>query len=115
VGMVKAAELKAGMTLAAPLKDLAGRTLLKEGAVLTDRYIQHIRDWGFEELAVQGQGEPPPPPPVVGYQIEGRSFAEVAAEVERRWSRSADDATLSRLKAAVLARVAELVRLHGGS
>jgi hypothetical protein len=113
--MIKAAELKAGMKLAGPLKDLAGRTLLKEGAALTDQYILRIRKWGFEEVAVQGEGEAPPPPPVVGYEIKGRSFAEVAAEVERRWSRSAGDAVLARLKAAVLARVQELVKLHGGS
>jgi hypothetical protein len=51
----------------------------------------------------------------VGYAIEGRSLAEVSAEVERRFSHSADDATLARLKAAILGRIAELVRLHGGN
>ncbi len=115
MGMVKAAELKAGMKLSAPLKDLAGRTLLKEGAELTDQYIQRIRNWGFEEIAVQGEGEAPALPPVVGYPIEGRSFAQVSEEVERRFSRSLEDATLRRLKTAVLGRVKELVSLHGGS
>ncbi|HOX08294.1 MAG TPA: hypothetical protein PK280_18005 [Planctomycetota bacterium] len=115
MGMVKAADLKAGMKLSAPLKDLSGRTLLKEGAELTEQYIQRIRSWGFEEVAVQGQGEAPPPPPVVGFPIAGRSYAEVAAQVERRFSRSGEEPTLARLKAAVLGRIQELVRLHGGS
>jgi hypothetical protein len=115
LGMVKAADLKAGMKLAALLKDLSGRTLLKEGAELTDQYIQRIQKWGFEEVAIQGEGEAMPPPPVVGYRIEGRSFADISAEIERRFSRSTEDRTLLRLKAAVLGRVKELVRLHGGS
>ena len=115
MGMIKAAELKPGMKLAVPLKDLAGRTLLKEGAELTEQYIQRIRSWGFEELAVQGAGEMPPPPPVVGYQIKDRSWAEISVEVERRFSLSAADPLLARLKTAVLGRVRELVRLHGGS
>ena len=115
MGMVKSADLKAGMKLSEPLKDLAGRTLLKEGAELTEHYIERIRNWGFEEIAVQGAGEAAPPPPVIGYPIAGRSCAEVAAEVERRFSLSAADANLVRLKAAVLARVKELVVLHGGN
>jgi hypothetical protein len=52
---------------------------------------------------------------VVGYRIAGRSFAEVAAEVERRFSLSGGDAVLGRLKTAVLDRVHRLVELHGGS
>lgn len=115
MGMTKVAELKPGMKLSAPLKDLAGRTLLKEGAELTEQYIQRIKNWGFEEVAVQGSGEPEAPPPVVGYEIAGRSYADVSALVDRRFSRSGTDATLMRLRAAMLARVKELVRLHGGS
>lgn len=115
MGMVKSADLKPGMKLAQPLKDLAGRTLLKEGAELTEQYIARIRSWGFEEISVQGAGEAPPPPPVIGYRIAGRSYAEVAAEVERRFGLSAGDPHLARVKAAVLARIKELVVLHGGS
>lgn len=115
MGMIKAADLKAGMVLAQALKDLAGRTLLKEGAELTDQYIQRIRNWGFEELAVRGEGEAPAPPPVVGYQIKGRAWPEIAAEIERRFSLSLADPTVMKLKAAVLDRVRELVRLHAGS
>ena len=114
MGMVKAADLKAGMKLSAPLKDLAGRTLLKDGAELTDQYILRIRNWGFEEIAVQEEGQAPPPPPVVGYRIEGRTLQEVSEEVERRFSRSGGDAVLETLKAAVLDRVKDLVELHGG-
>jgi hypothetical protein len=113
--MVKSTDLKPGMKLAQPLKDIAGRTLLKEGAELTEQYIGRLRSWGFEEVAVQGVGETAPPPPAVGYPVAGRSYAEVAAEVERRFSLSAADPTLARVKAAILARVKELVVLHGGN
>jgi len=115
MGMIKAADLKPGMKLAQPLKDISGRTLLKEGAELTEQYIGRIRSWGFEELDVHGAGEAAPPPPVIGYRVEGRSYAEVAAEVERRFSLSAADPTLARVKAAILARIKELVVLHGGN
>jgi len=104
------------MVLSRPLQDLAGRTLLKEGAELTESYISRIRKWGFEAVAVEGgEDQPEAPPPVVGYPVEGRSWEEIQAEIGRRFSRSEGNAAVRRLKKAVLARVRELVELHGGS
>jgi hypothetical protein len=112
---VKAEDLRAGMVLAQPLKDLAGRTLLKEGAELTEIYIERIRKWGFEEVAVEGgEDDPVVLPPVVGYPVAGRSWEEVRAEVERRFSKSGINPAVVRIKKAVLARVRELVDLHAG-
>jgi len=112
---VRSADLLPGMVLAEPLKDLAGRTLLKEGAELSESYIERIRKWGFEDVAVQGGvDEPQPLPPVVGYQVEGRSWEEVQAEIELRFSRSVDSYLMMKLKKAVLARVRKLVELHAG-
>ena len=115
MGMVKAKDLKAGMLLAEPLRDLSGRTLLKEGAELTEQYIDRIRKWGFTEVSVQGAGEAPPPPPVIGYRVKGRPWEEIAAEIDGRFSQSAADPTLLRLKVAVVRRVREIARIHAGS
>ena len=113
--MAKISELRPGMVLAQPLQDLAGRTLLKEGAELTESYIERISKWGFEAVAVEGgEDEPEELTPAVGYQVEGRSWDEVRAEVERRFSRSAGGPVIDGLRRAVLARVKELVGLHGG-
>lgn len=113
--MFRAEELRPGMVLAQPLRDLAGRTLLKEGAELTESYIEHIRRWGFDQVAVEGgEDEPEELPPVIGYPVEGRSWEEVREEVERRFSRSGRDPLLLGLEKAVLARVKELVELHAG-
>ena len=114
--MMMAGKLQPGMILSQPLQDLAGRTLLKEGAELTERYIERIRKWGFEAVAVEGGEDGPQElPPAVGYPVAGRSWEEVAAEIERRFSKSGDDPILRRLKETVLTRVRELVELHGGS
>jgi hypothetical protein len=114
--MVKAGERRAGMILAKPLRDLAGRTLLKEGAELTEGYVERIRRWGFEDVAVEGGAdEPVELPPVVGYQVAGRPWEEVQAEVEKRFSRSAGDTVLAGLKRAVLARVRKVWDSHAGN
>jgi hypothetical protein len=114
---VSAENLLPGMVLAADLKDLAGRTLLKEGAELSERYIERIRKWGFGEIAVQGEGDEGLAgalPPVVGYPVEGRSWAEIQADVEKRFSKSGNDYMLVRLKRAVLTRVKELAEIYAG-
>ena len=114
MGMTRMSDLRPGMILSHPLKDLAGRTLLKEGAELTESYIDRIKRWGFDEVAVEGEDDVVELPPVVGYAIEGRTPEEVYAEVERRFSKSGDDVTVAQLKKAILARVRELVELHAG-
>lgn len=116
MSMMRIGELQPGMILSQPLQDLAGRTLLKEGAELTARYIERIRKWGFEAVAVEGDDDGPRElPPAVGYPAAGRSWEEVKAEIERRFSKSGDDPILNRLKETVLTRVGELVEFHGGS
>ncbi len=110
---VRAEDLLPGMVLAEPLKDLAGRTLLKEGAELTAGYIDRIQKWGFDDVSVQGGDEQPEAlPPVVGYPVEGRSWDEVRAEVERRFSKAGGDLVMVRVKQAVLARVKQLADIH---
>ena len=42
MGMTKAGDLRPGMILSQPLKDLAGRTLLKEGAELTEEQFDYV-------------------------------------------------------------------------
>lgn len=112
MGMVKAADLRPGMVLSHPLRDLAGRTLLKQGTALTEQYIQRIRAWNFEDVAVEGAGEPEAPPPTIGYRVAGRPWQEVAAEIERRFSLPASHPFIPRLKAAIVARVKELAEAH---
>ncbi len=114
---VGAEELSPGMVLAADLKDLAGRTLLKEGAELSEGYIERIRKWGFGEIAVQGDGEDDLAeklPPVIGYPVEGRSWDEIGADIEKRFSKSGNDRVLLGLKKAVLSRVRKLAEIHAG-
>lgn len=111
---VRADGLCPGMVLAEPLKDLAGRTLLKEGAELTETYIQRIRQWGFESLAVRGgDNEPEPLPPVVGWPVEGLSWDQIRDRIELRFSRSPETPILRLMKRAILGRVRELVEGYG--
>jgi hypothetical protein len=102
------------MVLAEDLRDLAGRTLLKAGTELTASYVEHIRRWGFEGVEVEADGDAAGAvPPAIGYPVAGRSWDEISAEIEKRFSRSGTDPTMARLKAAVTARVRHLAELHG--
>ncbi len=45
-------QLTPGMTLGAPVYNLKGVLLLREGEVLTSKYIQVFTSWGVEEVDV---------------------------------------------------------------
>jgi len=103
------------MVLAQPLRDIAGRTLLKEGAVLSDKYIERIRGWGFDDIVVEGGDDGALDlPPVVGYRVEGRTWPEVSAEIEKRFSHSSDNRVVMKIKKAVLSRARELADIYAG-
>lgn len=106
---VPADQLEPGMVLAKPLQDLSGRVLLAARTELTARYIQRIRRWGFEEVALEGEGDEEEEIPVVGYPVFNRSWDQIEADVRGRFVKARASAPVARLEAAVLAHLRELV------
>ncbi len=47
-------DLQPGMTLAAPVRDRAGRVLLAAGQEITERALRIFRMWGVTEAEIQG-------------------------------------------------------------
>ncbi len=47
-------DLQPGMTLAAPVKDRAGRVLLASGQEITDKALRIFRMWGVTEAEIEG-------------------------------------------------------------
>lgn len=51
------ADLQPGMTLAQPILDNKGRTILPEGTRLTPMAINHLGKWGVEEVRIRKEQE----------------------------------------------------------
>ncbi|MFP5239460.1 MAG: HDOD domain-containing protein [Acidobacteriota bacterium] len=49
-------ELRPGLTLTRPVRDVNGRLLMGEGTLLTERFISVLKAWGVAEVAVLGEG-----------------------------------------------------------
>jgi len=109
VRTVPVSELQAGMVLAKPLQDLAGRMLLTARTELTEKYIQRVRSWGFDEVTVEGEGDEEEPVPVVGDPVFGRPWDEIEADVRERFGKARASALVRALEDAVLAHLKGLV------
>lgn len=61
-------EAEPGMVLARPIVDKQGRTIVNQGATLTQLYISRLEKWGVEELYIEtaeapaAEGAPAPQP-----------------------------------------------------
>jgi hypothetical protein len=52
-------QARPGMILARPINDRQGRTIVKQGASLTQLYISRLAKWGIAELWVIEEGDEP--------------------------------------------------------
>lgn len=80
-------EVKSGMVLAAPVSNLQGVLLLKNGTVLNEKNILMLKSWGVVEVSLEG--EP---------QIENETYhfpddrkKEIEKGLERRFYGTLDD------------------------
>ncbi|MGI9628995.1 MAG: hypothetical protein ACR2QM_19345 [Longimicrobiales bacterium] len=48
-------QAEAGMTVAADILDRRGRTLVPQGAELSERTLEALRGWGVESLDIEGE------------------------------------------------------------
>ena len=98
------AELRAGMTLAAPVHDRSGRLLIPAGMTLQDKHLRVLRAWGVSEVRIQ-DGDPPATEPVpdaaegtqptAGERIRMPPRRALAPLRTKRWRNASSTATSS--------------------
>jgi len=54
---MRVCDLRPGLLLASPVRDVNGRLLMSVGTCLNDRYIGVLKAWGVGDVAIQGEGE----------------------------------------------------------
>lgn len=55
---MRVSDLRPGLLLASPVRDVNGRLLMSVGTCLNDRYIGVLKAWGIGDVEIQGEGEP---------------------------------------------------------
>ena len=54
MGVITLDQAAPAMVLAAPVKDRAGRLLVREGTELSDRHLESLRMWGISHIEIEG-------------------------------------------------------------
>lgn len=88
------ADLQPGMTLAQPIVDNKGRTIVPEGTRLTPMAINHLGKWGVSEVRIQkdkdttvhNQAAVPGALPASASEQDVAFMRRVAEEVARRFA-----------------------------
>ncbi len=96
---VPTAELRAGMTLAAPVHDRSGRLLIPAGMTLQDKHLRVLQAWGVSEVRIQ-DGDPPAtdPDPDAVEGTQPTAGEEDPDAAEARLGATADEALAERFQ-----------------
>ncbi len=57
MALIVTEQVRAGMTLAAPVLDRRGRMLIPAGHELSERHVQALRTWAIAHVEVEGEPE----------------------------------------------------------
>ena len=81
-----------GMVLARPVEDRLGRVLLTKGDALHARYGEKFRDWGIEEVWVEGEADAAADLALLAPSgASGADLQAVTERVERRFAGFGED------------------------
>jgi len=91
-------KLEAGMTLAKPITNEAGMTMLSEGFVLTDSMIRRLESMEISFVYIEGDAP------------DAKSKAELLADVEKRFRKTENEKYMNILKNAIRVRIEEVCK-----
>ena len=81
-------EASVGDTIAAPLHDGQGRTLLPKGARLPSAVLSRLKGWGVNTITIEGEET----------DNSGKSPAELLEELDYRFADVEDDPLMAQIK-----------------